>query len=120
MLQSRGQHETVGPQNEDVRKGYLPGLGAGVIFKSGLVKWGAVGIEQRFFPLSAMDWWTQKCDGHEMDLEELVLVLISKLFSGFRVLFSGSRNFLEYPSELYFPCSQFFLTGHIGFFFFFN
>lgn len=108
MLQLRGQHVTVGPPNEDVRKGYLPGLGAGVIFKSGLVKWGAVGIGQRFFPLSAMDWRTQKCGGHEMGLEELVLVLISKLFSGYRVLFSGSRHFLEYPGELFFPVLNFF------------
>lgn len=38
----------------------------------------------------------QQDEGQAMSLDELVLVLLSKLFSWFRDLLSRSRNFLEH------------------------
>lgn len=59
-----------------------------------------------FFPLSAMARRAQKGEGCEMDLDELVLVLISKLFSQCRVLFCRSRNF----QGVTFACCQHFFN----------
>ena len=50
LLQLGGQPVTAGPQNEDFREGYLLGLRAKVIFKSGLARWGAIRIDRSFSP----------------------------------------------------------------------
>lgn len=48
-----------------------------------------------------MDWWTQQNLGCEMSFDELLSVLVSNLFSWFRVLLSWRRNFLEHAGELF-------------------
>lgn len=66
---------------------------------SGLARWGDIDIGL-LFTLAAVDCWTQESEGNEMGLEKPVQVLISKLFSWFRLLFSRSWKFLEHTVEL--------------------
>lgn len=70
------------------------GLGAREIFKEGLMRWGAVGTGQSCFTLSVMDRWTRQDEGHVINLDELVSVLLIKLFSWFRD-FPGAEIFLS-------------------------
>lgn len=69
-----------------------------MIFKEGLMRWGAVGTGQSCFTLSIMmDWWTQQDEGHAMSLNELVSVLLV-------------------DSETFFPGVEIFLSMQVRYF----
>lgn len=64
--------------------------------------------------LSVMDWWTQQDEGRGMSFDELVMVLVSKLFSWLSLTFQ-EQTFPGARREVAFVCSQYCLTGQVGF-----